>query len=72
MLFRSGHDWANDHISTSKDDVEEVHNFLKSKSAALVSEKKAKGGQKFIAQQAEPKDEITAKDFEVLRAKKKK
>ena len=71
-ILSNGHDWANDHISTSKDDVEEVHNFLKSKSATLVSEKKAKGGQKFIAQQAEPKDEITAKDFEVLRAKKKK
>jgi len=24
------HDWANDHISTSKDDVEEVFNFIKS------------------------------------------
>jgi hypothetical protein len=30
-ILKSGHDWAADHISTSKDDVEEVYNFLKSK-----------------------------------------
>jgi len=28
----SNHDWASDHISTSKDDIEEVFNFLKNKS----------------------------------------
>jgi len=27
-LISDGHDWANDHISTSKDDVEEVCNWL--------------------------------------------
>lgn len=27
-LLDDGHDWASDHISTSKDDVEEVHNWL--------------------------------------------
>jgi hypothetical protein len=25
-----GHDWASDHIATSKDDVEEVNQWLKS------------------------------------------
>lgn len=30
-ILASGHDWANDHIATSKDDVEEVHNFLMTK-----------------------------------------
>jgi hypothetical protein len=30
-VLKSGHDWAADHISTSKDDVEEVYNFLKTK-----------------------------------------
>jgi hypothetical protein len=30
-ILKDGHDWANDHIATSKDDVEEVYNFLKSK-----------------------------------------
>jgi len=30
-VLKSGHDWASDHISTSKDDVEEVYNFLKEK-----------------------------------------
>jgi hypothetical protein len=29
MILSNGHDWASDHIATSKDDVEEVHNFLK-------------------------------------------
>ena len=28
-ILSDGHDWANDHIATSKDDVEEVYNFLK-------------------------------------------
>jgi hypothetical protein len=27
MILSDGHDWANDHIATSKDDVEEVKNF---------------------------------------------
>ena len=27
----AGHDWANDHISTSRDDIEEVHNWVKSR-----------------------------------------
>ena len=27
-LLHNGHDWAADHIATSKDDIEEVANFL--------------------------------------------
>ena len=27
-MLADGHDWASDHIATSKDDVEEVHNWL--------------------------------------------
>lgn len=27
-ILSNGHDWANDHIATSKDDIEEVCNFL--------------------------------------------
>lgn len=30
-ILKSGHDWAADHISTSKDDIEEVYNFLNSR-----------------------------------------
>jgi hypothetical protein len=30
-ILANGHDWAADHISTSKDDVEEVYNFLMTK-----------------------------------------
>jgi hypothetical protein len=29
-VLKNGHGWATDHIATSKDDVEEVYNFLKS------------------------------------------
>jgi len=28
-ILVNGHDWASDHIATSKDDIEEVANFLK-------------------------------------------
>ena len=30
-ILSNGHDWASDHIATSKDDMEEVYNFLKNK-----------------------------------------
>lgn len=30
QMLSDGHDWANDHISTSRDDVEEVYNWIKS------------------------------------------
>lgn len=25
----NGHDWASDHMSTTKDDIEEIYNFLR-------------------------------------------
>ena len=68
MILSDGHDWANDHIATSKDDVEEVKNFLISK--RVVAEK-LKGGQKKL-DVAEPKGKITAADFKALQAMKKK
>ena len=30
QMIEDGHDWASDHIATSKDDVEEVYNWIKS------------------------------------------
>lgn len=30
QMISDGHDWASDHISTSRDDVEEVYNWLAS------------------------------------------
>lgn len=27
-MLSDGHDWANDHIATSRDDVEEVYNWI--------------------------------------------
>ena len=68
MVLSDGHDWANDHIATSKDDVEEVKNFLTTKN--VVAEK-LKGGQKKL-DVAEPKGKITAADFKALQAMKKK
>ena len=29
QILQNGHDWAQNHITTSKDDIEEVYNFLK-------------------------------------------
>jgi hypothetical protein len=74
-ILASGHDWANDHIATSKDDVEEVHNFLMNKKVAMpvgMNEKKQLSPkQKKIAAAAPPEDEITGDDFKALRNKKK-
>jgi hypothetical protein len=68
IILSDGHDWANDHIATSKDDVEEVFNFLKSKIGIA---EELKGGQKKL-DMAEPKGKITAADFKALQAMKKK
>ncbi len=68
-ILANGHDWAADHISTSKDDVEEVKNFLLSNKAPM--DEKLKGGQKKL-DVAEPKGKITKADFDALRAMKKK
>jgi len=74
-ILASGHDWANDHIATSKDDVEEVHNFLMTKKVVGpvgMDEKKLSPKQKKIASAAPPDDKITGVDFAVLRKAKKK
>jgi len=34
-VLADGHDWADDHIATSKDDIEEVHNFLMTKQTPI-------------------------------------
>ncbi len=50
-VLADGHDWADDHIATSKDDIEEVHNFLMTKRAPMaVNEEKPqyKKGDKLI------------------------
>ena len=67
-ILNDEHDWANDHIATSKDDVEEVKNFFVSKTTVA---EKLKGGQKKL-DVAEPKGKITAADFKALQAMKKK
>ena len=51
-ILKDGHDWAVDHIATSVDDIQEVHNFLKN---GTDTEKK---GDPFA------EDEIFVKTFE--------
>ena len=71
-ILASGHDWAEDHIATSKDDVEEVHNFLMSKKVVVpvgMDDKKLSDKQKKIASAAPPEDEITGADFKALKKK---
>ena len=73
-ILASGHDWAEDHIATSKDDVEEVHNFLMNKKVVGpvgMDEKKLSDKQQKIAAAAPPKDRITGDDFAALRKAKK-
>jgi hypothetical protein len=65
-ILANGHDWAADHISTSKDDIEEVHNFLMSNKAPM-DEKKLSAKQMKIAKAAPPEDKITGADFAALR-----
>ena len=72
-ILASGHNWAEDHMATSKDDVEEVYNFLMTKKAPVeIDEKELSAKQKKIAQAAEPKDKITGADFAALKKDKKK
>ena len=63
-ILANGHDWASDHIATSKDDVEEVHNFLMSNKAPMdeLTKKQMK-----IAKAAPPEDKITGADFAALK-----
>ena len=67
-LLSNGHDWASDHIATSKDDVEEVHNFFKTKMSSM-NEKMLSDKPKKIASAAPPADKITGADFAALRKK---
>ena len=67
-ILASGHDWAADHIATSKDDVEEVYNFLMNEKAPMeIDEKKLSAKQMKIAKAAPPEDKITGADFAALR-----
>lgn len=71
-ILASGHDWAEDHIATSKDDIEEVYNFLMTKKAPIeIDEKELSAKQKQIAKAAPPEDKITGADFAALRKNKK-
>jgi hypothetical protein len=66
QILANGHDWAEDHMATSKDDVEEVFNFLMTKK--VVTEK-LKGKQ--VKLDANKNGKIDAEDFKLLKAKNK-
>ena len=38
MILANGHDWAADHIATSKDDIEEVANFFSGEFSPMMGE----------------------------------
>ena len=67
QILSDGHDWAEDHIATSKDDIDEVYHFLMTKK--VVTEK-LKGKQ--VKLDANKNGKIDAEDFKLLKAKKKK
>lgn len=72
-ILLDGHSWAEDHITTSKDDIEEVHNFLTAKRVPMpVNENEPKykegdvigyGGSQYI---------VLSDDGFVVKAKRKK
>jgi len=66
QILSDGHNWAEDHIATSKDDVEEVFNFLKNEQTI---NEKLKGKQ--VKLDANKNGKIDAEDFKLLKAKKK-
>jgi hypothetical protein len=39
-ILLDGHSWAEDHITTSKDDIEEVHNFLTARLTPVANDEK--------------------------------
>lgn len=39
-ILLDGHSWAEDHITTSKDDIEEVHNFLTARLTPVTNDEK--------------------------------
>ena len=70
-ILASGHDWAADHVATSKDDIEEVYNFLMNQKAPVVGIEELSPKQKKIVSAAPPEDKITGADFAALRKNKK-
>lgn len=69
-LLNSGHNWAADHIATSKDDIEEVYNFMmgeageESNLPAVIDEPSEIGG-KFLTKQhlAKYREEMDNEDL---------
>ena len=49
QILSDGHGWAVDHIATSKDDVEEVYNFLNGSKNSPLEEGKKKSGTKLCS-----------------------
>lgn len=72
-ILLDGHSWAEDHITTSKDDIEEVHNFLTARLTPVANDEKESkykegdvigyGGSQYI---------ILSDDGFVVKAKRKK
>lgn len=63
-LIANGHDWASDHVATSKDDVEEVANWLRSSLAEEENEEGEEEKEEGEATEIEMIDDVENEDDE--------
>jgi len=61
-LLANGHDWASDHVATSKDDIEEVSNWLRSSFAEEGEEEEESGDEEKEATEIEMIDDVETED----------
>lgn len=61
-LIANGHDWASDHVATSKDDVEEVSNWLRSSLSGEEEEHEEEENEGGEATEIEMIDDVETED----------
>jgi hypothetical protein len=72
-VLADGHDWADDHIATSKDDIEEVHNFLMAKRVPMtVNENEPKYKEGDVIGYGGSRYTVLSDDGYVVKAKRNK
>ena len=72
-VLADGHDWADDHIATSKDDIEEVHNFLMAKQVPMtVNENEPKYKEGDVIGYGGSRYTVLSDDGYVVKAKRNK
>lgn len=72
-VLTDGHDWANDHVTTSKDDIEEVYNFLMTKQVPMtVNENEPKYKEGDVISYMGSRYTVLSDDGFVVKAKRNK